>query len=64
IDEHYQRHFVTRDLIELRNLAQVADLIIASALRRKESRGLHYTTDYPETMNEAIDTILAPTNYA
>jgi len=64
IDEHYQHHLVTRDLIELRNLAQVADLIIASALRRKESRGLHYTTDYPETMNEAIDTILAPTNYA
>ena len=64
IDEHYQRYFVTRDLIELRNLAQVADLIIASALRRKESRGLHYTTDYPETMSEAIDTILAPTNYA
>ena len=64
IDEHYQRHFVTRDLIELRNLAQVADLIIASALRRKESRGLHYTTDYPETMSEAIDTVLAPTNYA
>ena len=57
----YYRHFtVTPDLIELRNLVEVADLIIRSALSRHESRGLHYTLDYPEMAAEAIDTVLVP----
>jgi L-aspartate oxidase len=57
----YYRHFrVTPDLIELRNLVEVADLIIRSALSRHESRGLHYTLDYPATATEAVDTILVP----
>ena len=59
--EDYYGHFrVTTDLIELRNLLQCADLIVKSALRRKESRGLHYTLDYPETLPEAADTVLVP----
>ncbi|MGF7148794.1 L-aspartate oxidase [Sphingomonas zeicaulis] len=57
----YYGHFrVTPDLIELRNLVEVADLIVRSALHRKESRGLHYTLDYPETLPQAVDTILVP----
>jgi L-aspartate oxidase len=57
----YYGHFrVTPDLVELRNLLQTADLIVRSALRRKESRGLHYTTDYPKMLPVAVDTILAP----
>jgi len=57
----YYAHFrVTPDLIELRNLVEVADLIIRSALNRHESRGLHYTLDYPVTLSEARDTILVP----
>ena len=57
----YYKHFrVTPDLIELRNLVEVADLIIRSALSRHESRGLHYTLDHPETLAEAKDTVLVP----
>lgn len=57
----YYRHFrVTPDLIELRNLVEVADLIIRSALSRHESRGLHYTLDYPKMAAEAKDTVLIP----
>ena len=57
----YYRHFrVTPDLVELRNLVEVADLIIRSSLSRHESRGLHYTLDYPQTAAEAVDTILVP----
>lgn len=57
----YYGHFrVTPDLIELRNLLESADLIVRSALHRKESRGLHYTLDYPETAAKAVDTVLVP----
>ncbi|WP_152221059.1 L-aspartate oxidase [Pseudomonas sp. SCB32] len=63
IDEFYSNYKVSRDLIELRNLAQVAELIINSAMQRRESRGLHYTLDYPDLLPEARDTILAPPTY-
>jgi len=61
ISDYYTRHRISSDLLELRNLADVAELIITSALQRKESRGLHYTLDYPETDNvhDAKDTIIA-----
>jgi L-aspartate oxidase len=47
IHEYYWRYFVTRDMLELRNIATVAELIVSSAAFRKESRGLHTTIDYP-----------------
>ncbi len=60
INDYYRRHRISSDLLELRNLADVADLIIKSALLRKESRGLHYTIDYPDisTTSPAQDTII------
>jgi len=58
IDAYYWKHPVSRDLLELRNLAQMAELIVQSALCRHESRGLHYSTDYPETLADAHDTVL------
>ncbi len=60
VDDYYGHFRVTPDLIELRNLLEVARLIVRSALSRKESRGLHYTTDYPELAAEAVDTVLVP----
>jgi L-aspartate oxidase len=57
----YYGHFrVTPDLIELRNLLECADLIVRSALHRHESRGLHFTLDYPDMLPQAVDTILVP----
>jgi L-aspartate oxidase len=58
--EYYGNFRVTPDLIELRNLVEVAGLIVRSALTRQESRGLHYTLDYPDLLPEAVDTVLAP----
>ena len=60
ITEYYRNHKVTRDLIELRNLIVVADLIIRSAQNRKESRGLHYTRNYDYTLPAAEITVLTP----
>jgi len=62
IDEFYSNYKVSRDLIELRNLAQVADLMIRCAQSRKESRGLHYSLDYPELLDKAQDSIICPEN--
>lgn len=64
IAEYYSNYNISSDLIELRNLATVAELIIRSAHERKESRGLHYSPDYPEKSPIARDTILVPTNFA
>ncbi|RIK93603.1 MAG: L-aspartate oxidase [Proteobacteria bacterium] len=62
IRDYYRNFRVTKDLLELRNLVVVADLIVRSAMARKESRGLHYTTDYPEKLPGAPqDTVLTPT---
>jgi L-aspartate oxidase len=59
--EDYYGHFrVTTDLIELRNLLQSADLIVKSALKRQESRGLHYTLDYLHSLPIPRDTVLVP----
>lgn len=60
VEEYYSHFRVTPDLVELRNLVEVADLIIRSALSRHESRGLHYTLDYPEMAAKAVDTVLVP----
>jgi len=63
IAEYYSNYKVSNDLLELRNLICVADLIIQSAMARKESRGLHYTLDYPNAATQPENTILAPLNW-
>ncbi|WP_227106698.1 L-aspartate oxidase [Chromobacterium rhizoryzae] len=60
INEYYRHFHVSNDLIELRNLVQTSELIVRSALLRKESRGLHYSRDYPEKLELAQETILTP----
>jgi len=58
IRSYYFDYLVTPDTLELRNLALVAELIIRSAMRRHESRGLHFTLDYPCLMTQPRDTVL------
>jgi len=60
VQDYYGNYRITSDLIELRNLVEVAGLIVRSAMNRHESRGLHYTLDFPDTLPEAKDTILVP----
>ena len=63
VAEYYSNYRISNDLLELRNLIQVADLMIQCAIRRKESRGLHYTLDYPGLAPVATDTILTPPTF-
>jgi len=63
IDEYYANFRVSNNLLELRNLVQVAELIVRCAMQRKESRGLHYTLDYPEQLAESGPTVLSPRSY-
>jgi L-aspartate oxidase len=60
IDEYYQNFRITHDLLELRNLVDVAALIVNSALSRHESRGLHFSRDYPATLPKALPSVLTP----
>lgn len=60
IDEYYANFVVSNNLLELRNLVEVASLIVESALSRNESRGLHYSQDYPDTHPKAYPSILTP----
>jgi L-aspartate oxidase len=60
IHEFYANFRISNDLVELRNLVLTAELIVRSALVREESRGLHYSRDYPETLPQAVDTVLVP----
>ena len=60
IHEYYANFRVSNDLIELRNLVQTAELIVRCAMARKESRGLHYSADYPQTLAVAQDTVMTP----
>ena len=58
INEYYTHFRVSSDLLELRNLVDTADLIVRSAMQRHESRGLHYSKDYPDTLKHAKNTVL------
>ncbi|WP_137173219.1 L-aspartate oxidase [Massilia sp. HP4] len=60
IDEYYRNFRITPDLLELRNLVEVAQLIVKSALSRRESRGLHYSRDFPDTLPKALPSVLTP----
>jgi L-aspartate oxidase len=60
IQEYYANFHISSDLLELRNLVTNAELIVRSALTRKESRGLHYSKDHPETLPNPAPTILVP----
>ena len=63
IDEYYAHFRVSNNLLELRNLVQVAELIVRCAMMRKESRGLHFTLDYPELLTHSGPSILSPGNF-
>jgi L-aspartate oxidase len=60
IAEYYSNYHISNDLLELRNLVVIAELIILSAMQRKESRGLHFMRDFPGVNDEAVDTVLTP----
>lgn len=63
ITEYYQDYYVSKNLIELRNLVLVSEMIVRCAMQRKESRGLHYTLDYPEQSDELRKTVLTPPDF-
>ncbi|MCY3821174.1 MAG: L-aspartate oxidase [Gammaproteobacteria bacterium] len=60
VHEYYANHHISNDLIELRNVILVAELMVRCAMSRRESRGLHYTLDYPHTLNRSVPSVLSP----
>ena len=62
VDDYYASFTITKELLELRNLTLVASLMVACARERKESRGLHFNSDYPDTLESGRDSILVPAN--
>ena len=58
VQEYYWKYNVTPNILELRNLVDIAEIIVNSALARKESRGTHYTVDFPTTQNEIRETLV------
>ena len=60
IHEYYANFKVSRDLLELRNLVDVASLIVESACSRHESRGLHFSRNWPDSLPKALATVLTP----
>jgi L-aspartate oxidase len=63
IEDYYAGYVISKNLIELRNLVLVSEMIVRCALQRKESRGLHYTIDYPELTDEIKDSVLIPPDF-
>ena len=63
VSGHYGRFQITRPLLEMRNLARVSSLMVQCAAERRESRGLHYNSDYPDTASVARDSILIPAHF-
>jgi len=62
VDDYYASFTITKELLELRNLTLVSSLMVACARDRKESRGLHYNSDYPNTLDGGKDNVLVPPN--
>lgn len=62
VDDYYASFTITKELLELRNLTLIASLMVACARDRKESRGLHYNSDYPDTLENGADSVLIPAN--
>ncbi len=62
VHEYYANHHISNDLIELRNVILVAELMVRCAMSRRESRGLHYTLDYPRALNRALPSVLSPSS--
>lgn len=62
VDDYYASFTITKELLELRNLTLIASLMVACARERKESRGLHYNSDYPDTLENGADSVLIPAN--
>ena len=62
VDDYYSSFTITKELLELRNLTLVSRLMVECARERKESRGLHYNSDYPDTLNTSANSVLIPEN--
>jgi L-aspartate oxidase len=63
VSRYYGRFQITRPILEMRNLTQVSQLMVSCASGRKESRGLHFNSDYPDALPDALDSVLIPPNF-